>query len=560
MGYTVKSVEIRGRWVPADLRAKLEAMVGIGRLFEPANLNLAMKFLREEIVSSENLFAIRLVGSTSVLYIESEVCDVSDSAHPKQAQITISPYYLRIDLFNLGRNLLPIPRTARPSFFREVPSFLLASAPVVGFTNDREYGPAIFLLTSTDLLQVSEIKTSNKARPIRLNADVEIRKSLNNPFHSVGMSLNLAKPVYADTTIGWSLGIGYANQQLPLGKDRYDRQLFRAYGSLQASSNISLLRRYSFGGAARFLKNQYNVYPSQKFDYPENGFEVFALSDGRISKGFSRIGIWFDAANPKDADSIPDVSSYQRLSGRFGYAFVIGNGHQTVDVETSIGAGYSWGSPPPYHRYFAGNAATNFLHVPFTSRQVMAGGDGPVVRSLGEREAGPVNNLGATTGGTAYWNFNLSFALPIRAWARPLIPDIVISEEPRRITLRSALKGTASMAKTFILNDLIDNHGFPDNEETEEVAERMVGQDIRPTLNYFADRANLFSIKPIILFDVARIDDREFADETWVSAGIGIQLTLVVAKLDIGYMRTLAPSADEGKGNLILRFTVQNFY
>ena len=130
MGFTVRSVQIRGRWVSQELREKVEQIVGVGQPFDPPNVTPAIELVRDEIVSTETTFTIRLLGSTSVLYVDANVCDVSDSLNPRQAEVTIRAYYLRIDLYNLGRNMLPVPRSAKPSFLREVPSTLLATSPV----------------------------------------------------------------------------------------------------------------------------------------------------------------------------------------------------------------------------------------------------------------------------------------------------------------------------------------------------------------------------------------------------------------------------------------------
>lgn len=560
MGYTVKSVEIAARWIPPDVRTRVEELVGLGRLFDPPNLTAAMELLREELVASENMFSIRLAGSTSVLYLDAEVCDISDSTHTNQARVTIRAHYLRIDLYNIGRNFLPVPRTGRPAFFRRVPKFLLLTSPVIGITTDRQYGAAVMLQTSTDLLQIPEVKTKDKHSPLRLNADLDLRKSLEHPFYSAAFNLNLVKPVYTDTTVGWSVDLRYAKHDLPLGKNRYRRELLRFTAAIQGSSNVPVFRRFSFGIGGRYLENNVSFYLGDQFDNPERALEVCALTDGRIGQGLTRIGLWFDAGSPNEIDTSPKVSSYQRFSGRIGYGFVLGKGHTNFDMETSLGAGFSWGSPPVYHRYFAGNATGNFLHVPFTSRQAIATPEGPVVRSLGERESGPTTSMGGNLGGTSFINLNMSVAVPIARWSRPLIPDVVISEEPRRLTLRSALKGQASTARNVILDDLILNRGFPEDEKTEEVAEKIVNKDIRPALNYLADRANIYSVKPLMFFDIARINDRELPGKTWLAIGAGLQLMIVVAKLDIGYMHTLSPSADKGKGNLVIRFTVQNFY
>jgi hypothetical protein len=557
MGFTVQSVRISGRWIPRSLQTQVEQLVGLGQAFDPPRLSSAIELVRDELIKGETGFAIRLTGSTSVLYVDAEVCDVSDAEHSQVAQVEIRAYYLRIDLFNLGRNVLPVPRSGKPTFFQEVPSSLLLTSPVFGFNNDRQYGPSVMLQTRTDLLQLHRTGKNKSSGTTQLNIDVDARKSLTNPFHSLGLNLDLLRPVYTDTSIGWNIGVRYAQHHAPLGDGRYARDLFRIYGSVNGGSKIRLARKYTVGAGIRSLQNKYSTDTSIEAENPETGYEFYTVADGRLGKGFSRIGLWFDAGIPREDDLL---RSYQRIAVRLGYGVSIGSGHRNFDVEAVAGSGYTWGSPPAYSQYFAGNAASNFLYEPMMSIYNRVHPDGPLVRSLGEREGGFNTLSGPTTGGISYWHLNLNFSIPIGKWARPLIPDIVISEEPRRMTLRSALKGQASTAKNFILDDLINNHGFPDNEETEAVAERIVNKDIRPTLDYLAERANIYSIKPLLMFDIAQVGHLENMHKTWLAAGIGVQVTIVVARLELGYMHTLAPSSDKGAGNLFLRFILQNFF
>ena len=64
MGFTIRSVVIKGRWVPEDLQKKVEETVGVGKLYEPQKINPAMEFVRTELISGEERFTLQLVGAT----------------------------------------------------------------------------------------------------------------------------------------------------------------------------------------------------------------------------------------------------------------------------------------------------------------------------------------------------------------------------------------------------------------------------------------------------------------------------------------------------------------
>ncbi|MBD0293603.1 MAG: hypothetical protein ICV84_00150, partial [Flavisolibacter sp.] len=394
MGFTVRSVRITGRWVPEALRTRVEQIVGVGQPFNPANVSAAQEAVRTELVKGEENMAIPLAGATSALFITSDVCDVSDSTHPKEVAVTIRPYYLRIDLFNVGNNILPVPRSAKPTFYERVPAALLATAPWIGLLNDRNYGSSLAVQTTTDLLNLpSLLRKNSNFKKLKLNLDLNARLSFTEPFHDLGAGLSLARPVYSTTALGWNLGFRYAQNIQPLAKGEYHQELARVYGGLQGSGKSSFLNKYAFGGGVRFLQNKYAVLPAQqKIQNPERTYEWYALGDGRLGKGFSRLGMWFNAGIPKHTTN---YKSYQQVAGRFGYAITLGNGHNNVDLETTLGSGYTWGTPPPYNQFFAGNTAWNFLYEPFASVRNVSFPAGAVVRSLGEREGGLRTATGA---------------------------------------------------------------------------------------------------------------------------------------------------------------------
>ncbi len=556
MNYTVSSVKITGRWVSKELQLKVEQIVGLGQLFDPGEISTAQELIRNEIIKGEEEFAIKLLGSTSVLYITSNVCPVSDSSGLKNVQVIIRPYYLRIDLYNIGNNILPIPRTAKPTFYKEVPALILATSPFVGIVNDRRFGTYGYLQTSTDLLHIPGIyKPSANVKKNLLNLDVNFRKSFTSSFYNIAGALKFIHPVSFDKGVGWNLGFVYAKSLQPLDIINYENGLANIFASVNGTGKIFFLDKYTISVGARFSQNKYSVL-NTKYQNPETGYDFNALGDGRLGNGLARLGVWFNAGVPKKDINL---KPYQRVAGKLGYAVPLGRGHNNVDMETTAGFGYTWGAPPAYSAYFAGNATPDFLYTPLHSFPNMAFPGGPVIRSLGEKEGGLFAASNSVSGGTMYWGFNLNFSIPIAKWARPLIPDIVIQEEPRRITMRSAIKGQVTTARSFIADDLALNGGLSD-DAADSAADRIVNRDIKPTIDYLADRANIYSIKPIVFFDLGEINKRNTVDKIWSAAGAGLQINIVNSRLDIGYIQTLFPKSDASKGNFLLRFSVQNFY
>lgn len=550
MGFTVRSVQIQGRWVPQNLQKRVEQIIGVGERFSPTTIIPGTVEIRKELVQQEENNLAR--GASSVLYIDANTCDVSDDSNPKQVEITFRPYYLRVDLINVGNNVLPIPRVNTPTFSAGVPPALLATSPIVSFSSDRNYGQSLHLNTKTDLLNLPIDNTTEKRnRSNALNMSLNARRSLSEPFYNFNTALEYTNPDYSGQ-IGHNFSVVYSNQFEPLGEGENWREQVQIAGGIQRKLDQSLIRAYVIGGNVKFLDNSFTPRYSDSIQNSETGLNLYTVTDSRIGNGFARFGAWFDAGFPSE------TSSYQRLALQTGYATEIGSGHNTVGLQLMAGSGYAWGEPPEYSRFFGGASASNYLYEQLNSAQLREFPSGPILRSFGEQQVGLRDRNGFVIGGNFYWHLNINLTFPISQWSKPLIPDIAIDD---RRTLRSALKGQVRSAQNGIIEDLVENQGYPDNEETEAIAERIVNRDIAPTVNYLADRANIYAIKPMLLFDVAQISGNNgLGSRTWAAMGAGIQVNVVTGRLETGYMQTITPASDSSNGNFFLRIVFQDFF
>lgn len=549
MGFTVSSVQILGRWVPKELQKRVEEMIGISQLYSSAKVMSAQRLVADELDKGKEFFGSNLKIAVEVTYLTWDACDISDIAHLKEVEIIIHPYYLRIDLYNIGNNILPVPRSAKSSFLTNVPKVLLVTSPLLVLSNDRKFGFSAMVQTITDLLHIPGLSKIDKgSKNFKLNLEFNGQKSFNNPFYEVGAELNL-QHIKTVRTIGWQIGIQYANSLQPLGGGEFRRGLTKFYASIENTWKSALLHTYTLGLDVRYTDNKYYLLLNKDYQNLENGYDFYALSDGRLGGGFTRLGAWFNKAAPKNIIFHP----YQQLASRFAYGISLGRKHNYFDLEAGIGGGYSWGAPPPYSLFYAGNTNWNFLYEPLASQKNRAFPNGAIVRSLGLKEGGIADITSAIQGGTSYWHLNGSFSIPIPKWSRPLIPDI---NNFQNIIKTQAVKS----AIVSINEDMINREGLPDTEETTKKAEQIVDKDITPVINYVTDRASIYSVKPILLFDLAKIKEQSLGNITWFATGLGVQLNIVVARFETGYMHTVFPAVHSNKGNFFLRFTFQNFY
>jgi hypothetical protein len=547
MNFSVRAVKIEGRSVPKSLQEKVEKTIGIGQIYSPAVANDARNIIKAQLKQQE---ATELKNSKYVVsYVTSDTCDVSTETNPKQVDVIFHPYYVQVDIINLGDNILPIPRVNTPNFSVGVPPAFLATDPTIGVSNDRSYGVSLNLKTKTNLLDLSpDPKTDSTKKKDALNLNLDARRSLSQPFYNINLGLDYTSP---DLTgqITPNVAIAYSNQFIPLGEGTNWREQVQIEGGIHQKLDRSFFKTYTVGGGLRFSENQYTPRTSDVAKNAETGLNLYAIGDSRIGDGFARFGAWLDGGFPSQG------SSYQRLAAQGGYSTELGAGHDTVGLEVMAGSGYAWGNPPEYSRFFGGSSATDFLYEPLNSARVKAFPLGPTLRSFGDQQAGLRGANGLVSGGNFYWNLNLKLAFPIAGWSQPLIP--AISDENGK-TLSSKLKSQVKGASNTLIEQFI-SHGYSEKEAIAKT-NAIFENDITPTINYLADRANLYSIKPILLFDVAQISGNDGGSKVWAGVGGGVQMNIVNARLETGYMQTIAPAADTSNGNFFLRFVFQNFF
>ena len=79
--------------------------------------------------------------------------------------------------------------------------------------------------------------------------------------------------------------------------------------------------------------------------------------------------------------------------------------------------------------------------------------------------------------------------------------------------------------------------------------------EVQPAIEFVADRANVYALKPLLLCDVAG----ENGGRVDAAVGGGLQLTIVTAKMEIGYMHTVAGDSDRS-GNFFGRIIFENLF
>jgi len=586
-GFKIRSVQFLARFgsIPPPAPGTPYSPVLRTTLTEQFHDALRQESIQEEVEGGTEFQLLNGIsaekgGKVAVSFVDSCVRVVPDeectkalgSASPKCVDVVMRAYSVRIDTANPGSSLLDNSRANAPTFFRGVPAPLLALNPKMGANYDRKYGFAGTLNVSSNLFDLANNLSRNPltVRPTRLDVSARGSKSLQNDYYTSGINLGLSHQT-AGPMDSFTLSADVDAQHVPLGRGNYVRTAGTFGGSLRFHfqgplSGISVGANYSNSS------NRYSVAAGAGFaGGGENGFVLRFLANGEAAGGFSRIAVWIDGGSPDTLSG-----SYRRAAAMLGYAkdFQVAE-HQAISLEVLLGGGNSWGTVPLYSRYFGGNSLNNFLYEATDSRALSAAPEGPLIRSLG---TGQASTLGGTTqlGGTSYWHANLNVALPVPKWSKPLIPNVTIeglvkkdancklildsdgNPIPEDRTLGQVLKSQGSCSKNT-LGKLFQKQGMTPDAAAAKAETEL--RSINSILAFLADRANLVSVKPLVLFDVARLYN-DGVQNTGVRYGVGggVQLTVVVAKFEAGYVYGVRRFPSDPPGNFVVRLVFQNLF
>jgi len=524
-GYTIRSVRIEGRWAPT-----LALPIKPGDPFSNAKIQESLRAVQRALRSEERReFELENFGALGVVYITRCLLVTG-----REVDVVIKARSLRVDLLEVGGNVLPIPRSALATFYDAVPGPILALNPTFGAYQDKEYGFAPTAAIAADLM---ERTTGGETSRLRLTAAG--RKSVENSFYDADAQLSFGKLRLGEPLEHLSVEAGYWGHEEPRGDRTYQRQAAELGLSAKLRTKLGLIQTLLLGARYRFSENDFLA----STDASEHTGEFRLIADGRAGGGFLRAGLWADAGFPDRG------SSYGRIAGLAAYEKeILLAKNQTIGVEAMVGGGRAW-SAPAYAEFFGGNSERSFLYESLESSSLTTFPRGPLIRSFGEGQAG--TRSGNRGGSSGYWHVNLNLSLPIPGLSSPLIPD---EEVASGISLKQLLKNKASDSVAHYAVELEDQGLSP--EEALAKAQAIYGE-VRPAIDFVADRANVYAVKPLLLCDVAGEDVSGANHRVQAAVGGGLQLTIVTAKMEAGYMQTIAGG---DSGNFFARIVFENIF
>ena len=550
----VGEVKVEGRWA-----GEVKLPLVTGEVLTPAKLFAAMEAL-EAVVTADTLhgYGLRSQGEIGVLYID---VDFATNAPPnaRTVDVIFRPYYVHFSLVKMGDNVLPVPRSPLPTFYENVPRPLLALKPVVGVSYDRAFGTALGGALEADLLNLSDPARIRQATGLDRHLDLTLQgaKALKELYHREAAGLRFHLRQDGQVLQEFNLRGGYEGAREPLGAR--DHTQWGGFASAGVAWHFAHNTRLAFDAGYRHSSDELKGVPGlpvARSSAHEQFSRLLLDNIPRPMLGFLRAAVWEDNGWLNGS-----AGAYQRLVGRIGYAKEIPlTDNQTLGLELVVGAGKVWGNAPAQSRFFGGNSPGQFLYDSPAASTLLNVPGGPILRSFGEGQAG-LRTGGGVRGGDAFWHVNLNLALPIRRFARALIPNELTDIEDENgnpTSLKHLLRNQIDVTGPSMLAATLMQEGLSESEANAK-AERILGE-IQPATHYLINDANLYALKPLLMFDAAGLSGGGAASQTWLAAGGGLQLTVVIAKLEAGYMHTLSGPTFGHRGNFFFRLVFQNLF
>jgi hypothetical protein len=465
--------------------------------------------------------------------------------------VKLRPLHLSLPLDDVGGMILPMARGVA-----EQAAFLQARTPLlptgVTFAHDRVLGTTIGGRWQL-AFGTGEAENDNQT-PIHFRAAAS--KAIDTSFYFADSDIRLARQRTSGLIRQLSAGFDGATSLEPRGVERYRSRNWGAVGGVELAlkANTRLMMDARFGRTEHTFSETESTRRWSASNEQANRI-LFDTIPPRLL-GFFRAAVWQDNLQPRNA------ARSHRVVGRLGYAREIPIGpNQSIGIELLAGGGQTWRNIEEPRRFFAGGAQGEFLYENSHSRALLSTPDGPLLRSLGRAQGGWRDADRSVRGGTHFWHVNVNIALPIPRWSRPLIPNETTDlpgADGSPQTLKQILRAQVDRTGPNMLQSTLQlRDGLTADEAKQRAGEIFAG--VRPAAHFVIDQANLIAIKPLLMLDVAELNFSP-GSESWTAAGVGVQVTIVTAKFEAGYMRTLSGPTFGSRGNVFARLGFERLF
>ncbi|HEX2854583.1 MAG TPA: hypothetical protein VHO24_15235 [Opitutaceae bacterium] len=539
-GYRISSIKVAGRWstpMPLPLVA--------GEIYNPAKVSEAIGVIKSRFASADAEAELLGIGLTSVAYITARV--TPDHA-ARTVDIVLLPYAVRLAVGNQGENFLPLPRSPFATEFAGVPGWLRTLNPQATVSYDQRTGlsPAVKAAT-----------TRSASHGGAWFASAAAEHALTKDFFDTEASAGYRREFFGGLVAQAQQLVGFLSQRQPNGAGTTESTA--GWADTQFTFRLPgapVGTRLVLGGRLQSGTEKSSMAPLSERDLR---FALRALGETRFAGGNARAALWLEHGRTGRGNS----GDYQRAIGLAGYVKEIPVGiHRSLGFELSVGAGTLHGAAPAEARFVGGAQRGSFLYDGLSGSTFAESPRGPQLRNFGRAEAGVRDATGRVAGGDRFIGGSFTLSLPVRAWSRPLLPGEPVTE----------IEQPDGTVKALTLGDLLQRQvksgqgifaGFLEAKGAEPAAAAREAESVfgglQPAIAWLAEQANLVALKPVLMCDAAQIT-RGGQRESWLGVGAGIQLVIVTAKLEAGYMGTVKGPRYGHPGSFSARLVFQNLF
>ncbi len=553
-GYRILQVISDGRWAAG---LGVGSPVKRGDPYTQANVELAKAYVKQQLDKQNNA---SLNYFTRVSVVMTEPCTIVEPAASCQHELSVDKCVtikvktlaLRLPAADTSSLLPNRPRSPNATDLDGVPRPIVATAPSFGIENDAGMGATVKFRSSTDLamlgsmLKGDALSTQRGAQKYKAILTLDGSRALNAPYYSAYANFTGAR-LFHSTLKQVAADVSLTATRTPKGTEDLRSNNLLASTSATFGFDLPVFRSVLVGGGYTHASQAF-VASTPSSSSLEDGFIARLSDDGMIHSSPLRLAAWYQH------NWVDSNATYTKILLRSGFQQSLAlRPHQTIDVELLAGYGRAYGKLPVQDQFVGGNAGAGFLQDPIASTTQAVVPAGPILRSFG---AGKLDWSRNSTGvdSQTFDHFNLTLAFPI-GLSRPLLPEIQLDPG---VTVADMLK--RQVDNNHLLEQTLILQGMSPSAAAAE--QKRVMKAISPAVHFIADQANIWSIKPVALFDYAHTWSRPQlnSSEAWPAGGGGIQLTIVTAQFQAGYIHSFDNGQNPGSGNFILRLTFQNLF
>ena len=556
-GYQILRVTPNVRW-GSQLAA--DGPVKPGDSYSQANQDLARTFVEKHLRAQDDAVVAELTRA-SVRYVMP--CAIVESAATCHAALgTDKCVTLRIDAYavqipsaevtglNMGQS-----RSPTDTYLNGVPAPLLALSPRADLRTDAALGTTVRFSSETDLAQLvaafHRVSPTDRRLARRFLGQVSLSgwRSTNADYYNGSLGFQGALLLHGAVKQVTAEFLYDANLR-PLGEAGLRSNDLTAGASAAILTGWPVVRTLQVRGSYHHSAEDLSELSTQTEENTggsglhEQGVVAQVATDGTLGAATVRSSVWFER------ESSLANHSYRKVVARAGVERAIAlRAHETVDLQLLGGYGLADGLVPGMDRFTGGNAGASFMDEKLDSTEFEALPAGPIARSFG---AGKLDWLGdeSTYGQQSFGHVNVTAGIPV-GLSRPLIPKIQLTP---KTTVAGALK--VQVNDNHVLESSLIAQGHSAADAKREQA-RMTNA-VKPAVNYIADQANLWSVKPVVLFDWARVRADSEAARSRLGVGGGVQFGLVTTQLQAAYIHSVGDGP--AVGNFVFRLSFQNLF